>query len=459
MYHTIIIGAGPAGLFAAYELSKRKTNILVIDRGSSISQRMCPMLKKHNVRCYKCEICNTMNGVGGAGLFSDGKLNLSPTHGKTNLMEFVSKKSANNIINEIDETLIGFGAPKVEYGIDFNLQKNLQKLAKTKNIDLMLLRQKHIGSDNLPGIIERMVNDLEKKGVKFLLNTKVEDLIIKNGKYTGILLDNGKKLESKFLISAPGRVGANWMQEQAKKRQIRLVHRGIEVGVRIEVLAKTYEHITNIMWDPPFFIKDNFTHDMSRTFCTNPNGFVVDERYTGFNCVNGYARKDKKSKNTNFALLCDIKLTHPAEDTIAYGKQIGNISNIIGGGKPFIQRLFDLKKNQRSYWSRINKSSIKPTLTDVTPGDISLALPGRIVGNLLRSIERLDKISPGLNEDALLYGPELKFFSVKLLTNKHLETNINNLFVAGDGVGVAGNIVGAAATGIIAAKGIISKRF
>jgi uncharacterized protein len=456
MLDVIIIGAGPAGLFASYELSKKMKGILVIDSGPDLMDRKCPMITAGGP-CRKCQVCNIMNGVGGAGLFSDGKLNLCARHGKTDLMEFISQESAESIISEIDDVLINYGAPKEHSHKNIEEMFILKDKARKFDIDLLVINQKHIGSDMLPLVIAGLKTYLMEKGVEFRLNTNVSDIIIDNGHYKGIKLKSGEIVESKYIIVAPGRIGSSWLKRVAAEHGIKYKHRGIEIGVRVEVPAKVMEPVTTIMWDPPFFMRDAFTTDVVRTFCMNPYGYVVQESYQGFNGVNGYAKKNQKSENTNFALLSDIDLTYPAEDTIAYGTQIGNLSMTIGGGKPFIQRLIDLKNHKRSYWERISKSQIKPTLSDVTPGDLSLALPARIVNNLLNALVKLDNVAPGINDDALLYGPELKFFSVKLLTDKNLQTNINNLYVAGDGAGVAGNIVGAAATGMIAAKGILQK--
>lgn len=440
MHDIIIIGAGPAGLFAAYELSKNKNKkILIIEKGADINKRK-----------------DILSGIGGSGLFSDGKLNLSPIHGKTNLYEFLTKTKANNLVDYIDKIFLNFGAPKEYYSKNIEETKKIQKKAKKHKINLLLIKQKHLGSDKLKPLIKKFINYLKQNNVKFLINTEVKDLVIKNNKIIGVKTDK-KIIKAKYVLACPGRSGADWFLKQAKKFNIPFKHRGIEIGIRIEIPAKIMKPITNYIWDPAFFIKVEKTHDIVRTFCTCPNGFVAKEIYHGFVGINGYCRIDKKSNNTNFALLSNIELTHPAENTIKYGASIGLVASTIAGGKPFIQSLKDFKKHRRSYWHRINKSKIKPTLKNVTPGDLTMALPHRIVYNLNIALKKLNKLIPGLTNDALLYGPELKFFSVKIKTNKNLQTKIKNLFVAGDGVGLAGNIVGAAATGIIAARGILNK--
>ncbi|MFH1439379.1 MAG: FAD-dependent oxidoreductase [Candidatus Woesearchaeota archaeon] len=337
-YDVVIIGAGPAGLFAAYELSlNSKLKVLVVDKGKDINQRK-----------------DVLSGVGGAGLFSDGKLNLTPVHGKTNLFEFLPRKDAYNLIQRIDDIFIKFGAPKKYYTEADGKAKKLKEKAKKHGIELLLLKQKHIGSDRLKILMGRFVDFLKKNDIKFMLNCDVNEFIIKNNKIIGIKTTRGI-IKSDYIISCPGRVGSKWMIEQTKKLGISIKHRGIEVGVRVEVPANVMKKVTDIIWDPPFFIKTKKYKDRVRTFCTCPYGFIAKETYHGFIGVNGYCRTDKKSKNTNFALLSNTELTHPATDTIAYGESIGTLGTTIAGGTPFIQRFSDLINYRRSYWNRIKK--------------------------------------------------------------------------------------------------------
>ncbi|MBU0980813.1 MAG: FAD-dependent oxidoreductase [Nanoarchaeota archaeon] len=457
MHDVIIIGAGPAGLFAADELSKRGKKVLVLEKGGLISERTCPLTyEKVNAKCAYCPTCNILSGVGGAGLFSDGKLNFIAKHGKTDLHQFVDEKEAESLLQQVDDRLMEFGIPEESYPKDMEKVEHLKAEAKKIGIDFLVIRQKHIGSDKLPEIIGNMVKKLEEQGVIFALHEEAYQVKVENGEVKGVVTNKGTP-EAPVVLCCPGRVGSEWFMNECRRLNIPLMHRGIEVGVRVEVPHQVMEQITDIVWDPTFFINTKAHDDMVRTFCTNPNGFVTTEKYDGFACVNGYSRHDKKSENTNFALLSDINLTHPVSDTINYGKSIGQLSYTIGGKKPILQRFVDLKKGRRSYWDRIHKSMIKPTMTDVTPGDLSMAFPGRIADNLIESLEKLDKLIPGIaNDSTLLYGPEIKFFSVRVKTEKNLATQVKGLFVAGDGVGVCGNIVGAAATGIIAARGILN---
>jgi uncharacterized FAD-dependent dehydrogenase len=296
-------------------------------------------------------------------------------------------------------------------------------------------------------LVERGVNFLVKKEVK-----KIE----KNNHF--ILITDKEKITADFVIAAPGRAGAYWLREQAHKLGVKTDYGPIDVGVRIEFSSEIYEKIKDVMYDAKFRLYTETYDDMVRTFCTNPGGFVSKETYDSFVLVNGHAKKNEKSNNTNLSLLTRISLTNPVEDTTLYGRSIAKLATTIGGGKPILQRYKDLRKGRRSTWERIKRSSITPTLTDVTPGDISMALPQRIVTNIIESLEKLDSIIPGLASDStLIYAPEIKFYDTLYTTNEHLETNLENFFVAGDASGHSRGIIYAAVTGKIAAEGVLRK--
>ncbi len=452
-YDVVIIGAGPAGLFAAFEFAESSDlKILVVDKGKDVDKRQCPSVSAYK-RCLKCKPCNILCGLGGAGGMSDGKLNLRPDIGG-NLEEFVSKETADNLIKKIDNIFLKHGAPDELYE---NSSHDLEKKAAEAGIEFIPIPQRHIGSDMLPSVITSMKEYLEEKSIEFLLETKVTKISNLNNSFE-LLLDNKNTISCKYLIPATGRSGADWLIPEANRLGIKTRFAPIDIGVRVEVPAVVMENVIEYAWDPKFHIYTKKYDDFVRTFCTCPEGYVVMEDYGNYIGVNGHSNFKTKSENTNFAFLVNIKLTEPVENTTAYGESIARLATTIGGRMPIIQRLEDLKKGRRSTKSRIEKSFIKPTLDTATPGDISMALPHRIVEDIVEGLNQLDKVIPGVASDqTLIYAPEIKFYSMRFIVNKDLETNIENIFVAGDGAGVSRGIIASAATGMIAAHGIIKK--
>lgn len=453
-YDVIIVGGGPAGLFAAYHLTEySKLKVLLIEKGKNPLERKCP---NHNLqKCIQCDPCNILSGVGGAGLYSDGKLNFIPRLGKTDLTQFMSMNSAQELIDETEKIFTKFKMDGNVFPTNMDEAKQIRKEAKRFGIDLLLIKQKHLGSDNLPRYIADMAKYIKSKGLEIKTCESVVDIMEKNGHIKGVITDKGNYNAARVIL-APGRIGANWMASIAQKHKINLRQRGIEVGIRVEVHNDIMEDLCNIIYDPTFFIQTSTYDDQTRTFCTNQGGFISLENYKDFVCVNGHAYSNKKSSNTNFAFLSKVILTEPVTDNQAYGESIGKLATIIGGGKPILQRFGDLKRGRRSTWNRISKGYIEPTMTNVVCGDIAMALPERILTNLIEGLEVLNFVVPGIsNDETLLYAPEIKFFATQVETDSYLETAIKGMYVAGDGPGVAGNIVSAAATGIIPAKRII----
>ena len=460
MYDVAIIGGGPAGLFTAYELINNEPNlkIVMLDRGNLAEKRKCPM-NLNNVKCTNCNPCSILSGYGGAGTFSDGKLNFIPKLGKSDLFKYMCKEDAYKLIDDTEKIFNEFEMDSDIYPSNMDEALNLKsKIAKT-GASLLIIKQKHLGSDKLPTYIKNFTDYLKNKNVEIIEMANVDDVVSINEDLHEVIYTKNKEkntIKAKNVVIAPGRTGAKWVQELADKYNIPYISQSIEVGVRVEVRKEIMEEICSVIYDPTIFIKTETYNDEIRTFCTNPGGYVAKENYYGYICVNGHALKDKKSNNSNFAFISKINLTEPATNTRQYGESIARIANVLGDGKPIIQMLRDLKQGRRSTISRIERGFISPTLKDCVAGDLALVLPHRIIINILEGLKKLDEIIPGVNNDeTLLYGPEIKFFSNEITTNNNMKLENYNIYFIGDGAGKAGNIVTAAATGLIAARDIL----
>ena len=456
-YDVVIVGAGPAGLFSAYELCKNKNlKILLLDKGKLAKNRTCPM--KKNNKCVNCNPCAILSGYGGAGTFSDGKLNFIPKLGKSDLFKYMDISEAYQIIDDTEKIFNEFKMDSKVYPTNMEEAHDLEEKIARLGANLLIIKQKHLGSDMLPTYIENFTDYLKNNGIDILENADVIDIIEENNNYKTVYMNNKnkKEVESKYVIVAPGRTGAKWVQELADKYKIDYTSQSIEIGVRVEVRKEILAPITDVIYDPTIFIRTDTYNDQIRTFCTNPGGFVAKENYNGYICVNGHALKEVKSNNSNFAFISKVNLTEPVTNTREYGECIAKIANTLGAGKPIIQTLRDLKMGRRSNMDRIKKGFIEPTLKDVVAGDLALVLPHRIIKNIIEGLETLDKIIPGVNNgETLLYGPEIKFFSNEITTNNKMKLENHNIYFIGDGAGKAGNIVTAAATGLIAARDIL----
>ena len=462
-YDVIIIGAGPAGLFSAYELisNNKDLKIAMLDKGFRVKNRVCPM-NKNGIPCQNCNPCAILAGYGGAGTFSDGKLNFIPRLGKSDLTKYMPESVANKLIDETEEIFNKFNMDAEVYPSNMDEALEWKKKVAIAGAKLLVIKQKHLGSDHLPEYIDGICDYLVENGVDLIDRADVTDIKTINENEHEVTYVTGKKetvLTGKNIIVAPGRTGAKWIQELADKYNIPYLSQSIEIGVRVEVRKEIMQEITDVIYDPTIFIKTDTYGDEIRTFCTNPGGFVAKENYYGFICVNGHALKEVKSDNTNFAFISKVNLTEPVTNTRLYGESIARIANVLGDGKPIIQSLKDLKNGRRSEWHRINKGFIEPTLKDCVAGDLALVLPHRIIDNILDGLETLNKIIPGVaNDDTLLYGPEIKFFSNEIETDNNFKLENDNIYFVGDGAGKAGNIVTAAATGLVAARDILNRK-
>ncbi len=459
-YDVVIIGAGPAGLFSAYELISNKKNlkIAVLDKGFRVKRRVCPM-NKMGVACQNCNPCAILSGYGGAGTFSDGKLNFIPKLGKSDLTKYMLESEALKLIDETEEIFNKFKMNAEVFPSNMTEAMEIRKKVAVAGAKLLIIKQKHLGSDHLPTYIDDLCDYLVDNGVTLIDKANVIDIKTiteDEHKITYETMGKNEVITGTNVIVAPGRTGAKWIQELADKYDIPYLSQSIEIGVRVEVRKDIMEEITGVIYDPTIFIKTKTYGDEIRTFCTNPGGFVAKENYYGYICVNGHALKEVKSNNTNFAFISKVNLTEPVTNTRLYGESIARIANVLGDGKPIIQSLRDLKNGRRSDWHRINKGFIEPTLKDCVAGDLALVLPHRIITNILEGLETLDKIIPGVNnDDTLLYGPEIKFFSNEIETDNNFKLKKDNIYFIGDGAGKAGNIVTAAATGLVAARDIL----
>ncbi len=460
-FDVAIVGAGPAGLFAAYELVAHGVkNLILVDAGRDVGRRYCPLLSVHasrelGISCAGCKPCNVLQGVGGAGLFSSGAINLHPQIGGDLVSILKSYSKAEEMIRYLDNVLAKFGVPEESLRLpNQELVKEWERRAAKAGAKLIAPAQRRLGTEESLEFTRRLVDYLTAEGVKIATETLVMS-VESAGEGFGLATDRGT-IEARRVILAPGRSGAAWFSEISKKLGVRTVPGPLDVGVRLEIPDYVMDPLVSVIDDPKVIMYTKTYDDKVRTFCVNPRGFVIAERYNGYVAVNGVSYRGLKSRNTNLALLVTVQLTDPLEDTVEYGRQIAMTATKLGGGKPLIQRLGDLLSGRRSTWSRIERSSVEPTLRDVTPGDVGMALPYRVVTDVVEAVERLDDMLPGLaSPQNLVYAPEIKFYSVRAIVDEWMQTTVEGLFVAGDGAGLSRGINGAAITGILAARGVL----
>lgn len=454
-YDVIIVGAGPAGIFAALELSGAGNHrILIIDKGSPLEKRSCKTQREYG-RCLRCDPCAITCGWGGAGAFSDGKLTLSPDFGG-NLGDFIDATAIEQLIEEVDQNYLSFGASEKVYGTDRQAIKEMERRAAAAGLSLIPARIRHLGTENCYKILEKMYLKLSNK-VEIRMNTTVEELICRDNRIEGVRLAGGEMLTAGYVICCPGRIGADWMQRQSQLLGLQGLNNPVDIGVRVEVPAVIMENLTDQIYESKLIYFTSQFDDRIRTFCMNPYGVVVTENNDGLVTVNGHSFAEVRTNNTNFALLVSKSFTEPFNEPIRYGRYIASLANMLGDGV-LVQRLGDLMMGRRSTPERISRGLVRPTLGEATPGDLSLVLPYRYLLAIMEMLEALDKMAPGINSrHTLLYGVEVKFYSYRLALSNSLETNIKNLFAVGDGAGVTRGLIQASASGLIAARQIVSR--
>ena len=453
-FDVIIVGAGPAGIFSALELAdKTDLSILMLDKGPAIDQRKCPASR--GMGCVNCDPCSLLAGWGGAGAFSDGKLTLSTEVGGW-LNEYCTEKKLWDLLSYVDSVYLKFGATKHLYGASPEKFAEIERRASFAGLKLVHQKVRHMGTEKCAETLRKMRSHLEGR-VDIRTRTDVKSLLVKDGKVEGVETTNVEKFYGKYVIVAPGRSGAEWLKTEAEILGLKTLNNPVDVGVRVEVQAAIMEELTKTLYEPKLIYHYKCFDDHVRTFCVAPLGEVITESYDGILTVNGQSYAERKTKNTNFAILVSTSFTEPFREPIAYGKYIARLSNLLSGGV-IIQRLGDLKAGRRSTEERIKRSLCVPTLKNATPGDLSFVLPYRYLADITEMLQALDKVAPGLySNDTLLYGIEVKFYSSRLELTNQLETKIQNLFTIGDGAGVSRGLIQASASGVIVAEEIAKR--
>jgi uncharacterized protein len=456
-FDVIIVGAGPAGIFAALELVRRDgLRVALVERGPDISHRACPA-RKSGV-CSSCEPCDITCGWGGAGAFSDGKLTLTPKVGGW-LDKFLAPEPLRELIDYVDGIWLDYGAPQEVHGGGKKADK-IHRQALLHGMNLVASPVRHMGTERSYDILTRMREELEPR-IDVFTGTMAERILTekKSGeadiRAAGVLLVDGRRLSSKAVVVAPGREGAAWLVDECRRLKIAMRTNPVDIGVRVETAAAIMEPLTVALYESKLIYYTPTFDDPVRTFCMNPYGEVSLENYGDVVTVNGHSYADLKTDRTNFALLVSTDFTEPFDDPIAYGKSIARLANLIGEDI-IVQRLGDLQQGHRSTHERLARGTIHPTLKGATPGDLSFVLPYRHLRDILEMLEAMDHLAPGVNgRDTLLYGVEVKFYSARPELDEGLQTPVKNLYAIGDGAGVTRGLVQASAAGVIAARSIL----
>ncbi len=453
-YDVIVVGAGPGGIFSAYELMKNQPNlkVAVFEAGHSLEKRHCPIDGKKVKTCIKCKTCAIMNGFGGAGAFSDGKYNITNDFGGT-LYEYIGKQEATALMEYVDEINLAYGGEGTKMYTTAGTK--FKKLCIQNKLKLLDASVRHLGTDINYVVLKNLYQDLKEK-VDFFFDTPVQSIEITD---TGYRVHHGDTYEDcdKCIVSV-GRSGSKWMETVCKDLGIATKSNRVDIGVRVELPAVVFSHLTDELYESKIVYRTEKFEDNVRTFCMNPHGAVVTENTNGIVTVNGHSYEDpaNHTENTNFALLVAKHFSEPFKDSNGYGESIARLSNMLGGGV-IVQRFGDLVRGRRSNTTRIEEGLVRPTLA-ATPGDLSLVLPKRILDGIIEMIYALDKIAPGTaNDDTLLYGVEVKFYNMEVEIDENLETKYKGLYIIGDGSGVTHSLSHASASGVYVARQITQK--
>ncbi len=453
-FDVIIIGAGPGGIFSAYELTKMNSDlkVAVFEAGNKLNKRKCPIDGEKIKTCINCKTCSIMSGFGGAGAFSDGKYNITNDFGGT-LHEYIGKNRALELMKYVDDINMNFGGAGTK--LYSTAGTKFKKICMQNDLHLLDASVRHLGTDTNYKVLNNLYEELKDK-VTFLFNQPVLEIKVTEEGYR--IVCKKQEYECEHCIVSVGRVGSKWMEKVCQQLNIPTQSNRVDIGARIEIPAEVFSHITDELYESKIIYRTEKYGDLVRTFCMNPKGVVVTENTNGIITVNGHSYKEanKQTDNTNFALLVSKRFSEPFKDSNGYGESIAKLSNMLGGGV-LVQRFGDLIRGRRSTEKRMKDSFVTPTL-NATPGDLSLVLPKRILDGIIEMIYALDKIAPGMaNDDTLLYGVEVKFYNLEVSVDENLQSKYKNLYIIGDGSGITHSLSHASASGVHVARRILEE--
>lgn len=466
-YDVVIIGAGPCGIFCAYELNQKNPDlkILLVDKGHDIYHRVCPVMQHKIPKCPQNKngvsgcypACSITNGFGGAGAYSDGKFNITSEFGGW-MTDYLSGEQVESLISYVDSINLKYGATEVVTDPTTAAVKEIERKAMGAGLKLLRSRVRHLGTENNLEILKRMFDDLAKV-IDMRFETEAEDVLVENGEVVGVVI-KGERIDTNKVLLAVGRDGSIWLEDICKKHDISMTHNQVDVGVRVETLDIIMDEINRNLYEGKFLYSTS-VGTVVRTFCSNPSGHVVVENHSGTMLANGHAFADPKlgTRNTNFALLVSHKFEEPFNEPNEYAHEVSRLANQLSCGSIIVQRYGDIKKGRRTTEKRLKEGFVEPSLKEAVPGDLGLVLPYNTMKSIIEMIEALDKVTPGIaTEHTLLYGVEAKFYSARPVVNDKFMTKINGLYVGGDGAGITRGLAQAGANGVWVARDILDKR-